>query len=192
MKYRLTFHHWLSQEKKRKWDSLSSGEALFGLPVTPHPELQQTGEELAMLGRLYSLYKTVIDSIHGYGDYLWSEVVAQVSVMQEQVVMFQGQAKKLPKVRAGGLHRHTCSAAASEWHIPLLEQYYKAGTFTTSCVFLRLILALTKKCAGRAMGYRRYAGMFHIPSLIQASTHSFHLNFTRDLSSKHSFNRYGL
>lgn len=51
-----------------------------------------------MLGRLYSLYKTVIDSIHGYGDYLWTEVVAQVDTMQGQVVMFQGQAKKLPKV----------------------------------------------------------------------------------------------
>ena len=68
----------MRQEKKRKWDSLSSGEALFGLLITAHPELQQTADELAMLSRLYSLYKTVIDSIHGYGDYLWSDVVAQV------------------------------------------------------------------------------------------------------------------
>ena len=31
-----------------------------------------------MLGRLYGLYRTVIDTIRGYGDYLWSNVVSQV------------------------------------------------------------------------------------------------------------------
>ena len=31
-----------------------------------------------MLGRLYGLYRAVIDTIRGYGDYLWSSVVSQV------------------------------------------------------------------------------------------------------------------
>ena len=30
-----------------------------------------------MLGRLYGLYRSVIDTIRGYGDYLWSNVVSQ-------------------------------------------------------------------------------------------------------------------
>ena len=66
------------QERRRKWDGFASGEALFGLPVTAHPELQRTAEELSMLGRLYGLYRSVIDTIRGYGDYLWSNVVSQV------------------------------------------------------------------------------------------------------------------
>ncbi len=66
------------QERRRKWDGFASGEALFGLPVTAHPELQRTVEELSMLGRLYGLYRSVIDTIRGYGDYLWSNVVSQV------------------------------------------------------------------------------------------------------------------
>jgi len=67
------------QERRRKWDGFASGEALFGLPVTAHPELQRTAEELSMLGRLYGLYRSVIDTIRSYGDYLWSNVVSQVS-----------------------------------------------------------------------------------------------------------------
>ena len=67
------------QERRRKWDGFASGEALFGLPVTAHPELQRTAEELSMLGRLYGLYRSVIDTIRGYGDYLWSSVISQVS-----------------------------------------------------------------------------------------------------------------
>jgi hypothetical protein len=67
-----------AQERRRKWDGFASGETLFGLPVTAHPELQRTAEELSMLGRLYGLYRAVIDTIRGYGDYLWSSVVSQV------------------------------------------------------------------------------------------------------------------
>ena len=42
------------QVRKRKWDSLSSGEELFGLQTTPYPELEQTEKEIAMLDRLYT------------------------------------------------------------------------------------------------------------------------------------------
>lgn len=42
------------QMRKRKWDSLASGEELFGLPVTLYPGLENTERELSMLNRLYS------------------------------------------------------------------------------------------------------------------------------------------
>ena len=42
------------QVRKRKWDSLSSGEELFGLQATQYSELEQTEKEIAMLDRLYT------------------------------------------------------------------------------------------------------------------------------------------
>jgi len=39
--------------RKRKWDSYSSGEELFGLSVTQYEGLQQTEKELVLLNRLY-------------------------------------------------------------------------------------------------------------------------------------------
>ncbi|CAL8466543.1 g6079 [Coccomyxa elongata] len=83
--------------RKRKWDSLASGEELFGLPITQYPGLEKTEEELSMLSRLYSLYVTVITTIRGYGDLFWTDVVAQMDAMNDTVVAFQAQAKKLPK-----------------------------------------------------------------------------------------------
>ena len=47
------------QMRKRKWDSLASGEELFGLPVTQYPGLEQTERELSMLNRLYSCAHTL-------------------------------------------------------------------------------------------------------------------------------------
>lgn len=41
------------QVRKRKWDNYSSGEELFGLPVTRFPELEATEREVSMLDRLY-------------------------------------------------------------------------------------------------------------------------------------------
>lgn len=42
------------QVRKRKWESYSSGEELFGLKVTAYPELEQTEKEITMLDRLYT------------------------------------------------------------------------------------------------------------------------------------------
>ena len=43
-----------AQVRKRKWDGLSNGEELFGLPVTQYPGMEQTEKEIAMLDRLYT------------------------------------------------------------------------------------------------------------------------------------------
>ena len=42
------------QVRKHKWDNYSSGEELFGLPVTKYPELEKTEKEVVMLDRLYT------------------------------------------------------------------------------------------------------------------------------------------
>ena len=73
------------QVRKRKWENYSSGEELFGLSVTPYPELEQTEKEIVMLDRLYSLYVTVITTIRSYGDYFWADVVEKIDEMGEQV-----------------------------------------------------------------------------------------------------------
>ena len=39
--------------RKHKWDSYTSGEELFGLPVTQFPELERTQEEIQILDKLY-------------------------------------------------------------------------------------------------------------------------------------------
>ncbi|GFR42148.1 hypothetical protein Agub_g3000 [Astrephomene gubernaculifera] len=83
--------------RKRKWENYSSGEELFGLPVTQYPELEQTEKEIQMLDRLYSLYVTVITTIKGYGDYFWVDVVEKIDEMGEQVLQYQNQSKRLPK-----------------------------------------------------------------------------------------------
>ncbi len=44
------------------------------------------------------LYVNVITTIRGFGDLLWVDVVAQIDGMTEQVIAFQTQANKLPKV----------------------------------------------------------------------------------------------
>ena len=57
-----------------KYQTYSSGEQLFGLEVTDYPAVQSTRKELGLLQKLYSLYNTVIDTVNGYYDILWTEV----------------------------------------------------------------------------------------------------------------------
>ena len=83
--------------RKAKWDNFSSGEALFGLPVTLYPELEKTEKEIEFLDKLYSLWTNVTQTIGGYVDILWTEVRENIDVMTETVTSFQAQCKKLPK-----------------------------------------------------------------------------------------------
>ena len=53
-----------AQMRKRKWDSLASGEELFGLPITQYPGLEKTEQELSMLNRLYSCVPSNLLCMH--------------------------------------------------------------------------------------------------------------------------------
>eukprot|EP00230_Micromonas_polaris_P000498 CAMPEP_0119208236 /NCGR_PEP_ID=MMETSP1327-20130426/486_1 /TAXON_ID=38833 /ORGANISM="Micromonas pusilla, Strain RCC2306" /LENGTH=4554 /DNA_ID=CAMNT_0007204705 /DNA_START=159 /DNA_END=13823 /DNA_ORIENTATION=- len=83
--------------RARKWRNYCSGEELFGLPITSYPEMEKTEKEISMLTRLYDLYTTVLSTIDNYADILWTDVVASIDTMSEQVSQFQAQCKKLPK-----------------------------------------------------------------------------------------------
>ena len=82
--------------RKRKWDNYS-GEELFGLHITPYPELEKIEKEIDMLDKLYSLYSEVNATMDDYADVLWSDVKDQIDGMEEKMKMFQYNSKYLPK-----------------------------------------------------------------------------------------------
>ena len=81
----------------RKYELYNGGEKLFGLPEQNYPVLTQTGKELRLLDQLYSLYQAVITTIDSYKEIPWSEVVANISEMNETVEGFANRCRKLPK-----------------------------------------------------------------------------------------------
>lgn len=46
---------------------------------------------------LLRLYVAVLSTLKGYGDQLWVEVVPSLDSINEHVLAYQAQAKKLPK-----------------------------------------------------------------------------------------------
>jgi dynein heavy chain len=70
----------------RKFQIYSSGEELFGLSVSDYPELNRIRKELNLLQKLYQLYNTVMDSIDGYYDILWAEVLNLLILLTTPVV----------------------------------------------------------------------------------------------------------
>jgi dynein heavy chain len=109
--------------RKRKWDNYSSGEELFGLSVTQYPELEKTEKELALLDRLYGLFTSVLTTIDGYADILWTEVVSDMDAMTEQVTQFQAQCRKLPKSLRDWQAYEDCRRKIDEFleMLPLLQ-----------------------------------------------------------------------
>lgn len=47
---------------------------MFGLPVTPHPQLLEIRKQLTLLQKLYGLYNNVIETVNGYYDILWADI----------------------------------------------------------------------------------------------------------------------
>uniref|UniRef100_A0A8B9E3A9 Dynein axonemal heavy chain 8 n=1 Tax=Anser cygnoides TaxID=8845 RepID=A0A8B9E3A9_ANSCY len=76
----------------RKFITYSSGEQLFGLPVTDYAVLHK---ELNLLQKLYGLYDTVISSINGYYEILWTDV--DIEKINAELLDFQNRCRRLPK-----------------------------------------------------------------------------------------------
>ncbi|OXB76615.1 UNVERIFIED_CONTAM: hypothetical protein H355_014506 [Colinus virginianus] len=79
----------------RKFITYSSGEQLFGLPVTDYEVLHKVRKELALLQKLYGLYDTVINSINGYYEILWTNV--DIEKINAELLDFQNRCRRLPK-----------------------------------------------------------------------------------------------
>uniref|UniRef100_H0WXE9 Dynein axonemal heavy chain 8 n=1 Tax=Otolemur garnettii TaxID=30611 RepID=H0WXE9_OTOGA len=79
----------------RKFVTYSSGEQLFGLPVTDYEVLHKTKKELNLLQKLYGLYDTVMGSISGYYEILWGDV--DIEKINAELQEFQNRCRKLPK-----------------------------------------------------------------------------------------------
>ena len=94
---RLNKYKRLFSERQRKWESYVEGESLFGLPITTYPELEESQKELELLDKLYGLYVQVVQTIKGYGNLMWEDVVAQIDSMSETAGQFQAQCKRMPK-----------------------------------------------------------------------------------------------
>ena len=80
-----------------RYETYYSGEDLFGLPHVEYPDIQVIKKELEGLNQLYGLYDTVIKTIRGYEEMLWVKVVESVETMENEVKVFQGRARQLPK-----------------------------------------------------------------------------------------------
>ncbi|XP_067233367.1 dynein axonemal heavy chain 5-like [Chanodichthys erythropterus] len=78
----------------RKYVTFSSGEELFGLPVREYPDLHRIKRELNLLSKLYSLYNSVIDSVTGYYDILWTDL--DIEKINSELLDFQNRIRKLP------------------------------------------------------------------------------------------------
>ncbi|CAO2608635.1 Dynein axonemal heavy chain 8 [Lemmus lemmus] len=79
----------------RKFVTYSSGEQLFGLPVTDYEALHKIRKELNLLQKLYGLYDTVMGSISGYYEILWGDV--DIEKINAELLEFQNRCRKLPK-----------------------------------------------------------------------------------------------
>ncbi|XP_014347801.2 dynein axonemal heavy chain 5 [Latimeria chalumnae] len=79
----------------RKYVTYTGGEELFGLPVTQYPQLLEIKKQLTLLQKLYNLYNSVIDTVNGYYDILWSEV--NIEKINNELLEFQNRCRKLPR-----------------------------------------------------------------------------------------------
>ncbi len=73
----------------RKYQIYTDGEELFGLPVTEYEDLNRIKKELNLLQKLYGLFNTVMDSIDGYYDILWSDV--DIEKINNELLDFQNK-----------------------------------------------------------------------------------------------------
>lgn len=75
----------------RKYITYTGGEELFGLPVTPYPQLLEIKKQLNLLQKIYNLYNNVIDTVNSYQDTLWSEV--NIEKINNELLEFQNRSE---------------------------------------------------------------------------------------------------
>ncbi|XP_064014378.1 dynein axonemal heavy chain 8 [Pogoniulus pusillus] len=107
----------------RKFITYSSGEQLFGLPVTDYEVLHKVKKELGLLQKLYGLYDNVINSIDGYNDILWTDI--DIEKINAELLDFQNKCRRLPK----GLQH---------WQA-FLDLKKKIDDFSESCPLLEMM-----------------------------------------------------
>ncbi|XP_023289113.1 dynein heavy chain 8, axonemal, partial [Orussus abietinus] len=78
-----------------RYETYSSGEALFGIETTEYPILHQRKKEFVLLQKLYGLYLQVMRSIDGYFEIPWAEIDTD-SIIAE-LTEFQNKCRRLPK-----------------------------------------------------------------------------------------------
>uniref|UniRef100_A0A3P8XWJ2 Dynein, axonemal, heavy chain 8 n=1 Tax=Esox lucius TaxID=8010 RepID=A0A3P8XWJ2_ESOLU len=113
----------------RKFITYSSGEQLFGLPVTDYEPLK----ELSLLQKLYGLYDTVMSKISGYYEIMWTDV--DIEHINSELLDFQNRCRKLPK----GL---------KDWQA-YLDLKKRIDDFSESCLLLEMM-------ANKAMKQRHW------------------------------------
>uniref|UniRef100_A0A8C6VE80 Dynein axonemal heavy chain 5 n=1 Tax=Naja naja TaxID=35670 RepID=A0A8C6VE80_NAJNA len=107
----------------RKYITYTGGEELFGLPVTQYPQLLEIKKQLNLLQKLYSLYNSVIDTVNGYHDILWSDV--NIEKINNELLEFQNRCRKLPR-------------ALKEWQA-FLDLKKRIDDFSECCPLLELM-----------------------------------------------------
>jgi dynein heavy chain, axonemal len=71
-------------------------------------------DKIQNLDKLYSLYVNVIQTIQGYGELLWTDVVSNIEEMSNAVNSFQGRSKTLPKALRDWPAYRDCRCAAKQ------------------------------------------------------------------------------
>uniref|UniRef100_A0A8C4SPC6 Dynein axonemal heavy chain 5 n=1 Tax=Erpetoichthys calabaricus TaxID=27687 RepID=A0A8C4SPC6_ERPCA len=107
----------------RKYITYTGGEELFGLPVTQYPQLLEIKKQLTLLQKLYGLYNSVIETVNGYYDILWSDV--NIDKINNELSDFQTRCRKLPR-------------ALKEWQA-FLDLKKTIDDFSECCPLLELM-----------------------------------------------------
>lgn len=97
----------------RKYITYTGGEELFGLPVTPYPQLLEIKKQLNLLQKIYSLYNSVIDTVNSYQDSLWSEV--NIEKINNELLEFQSRSEIKRLAFAEPLESWFNACVGGEW-----------------------------------------------------------------------------
>ncbi|XP_052240013.1 dynein axonemal heavy chain 8-like isoform X2 [Dreissena polymorpha] len=122
-----------------KFSIYNAGEQLFGLMTIDYPSLSRIKKELNLLQKLYGLYGSVMTSINGYFDILWTEV--DIEKINQELGDLQNRCRRLPK-------------GVKEWQA-FLELKKKIDDFSETCPLLELM-------ANKAMKERHWQRMANL------------------------------